>query len=533
MFIYLGKLLLAILFCSFLAFLYARYNKVASIPALSSNAHAIGNKKYGYILVALGISLYLFLAFILSLSWIGGDDFFYPHPYNDTLKTRLCHVAYKYCNWVSRFGEIIPGLTGIAESRWQQFLTTPLFVALIPFAVFRLIKPKEISICSIHGVAFYILTVSLLLIQPDSYGCWRNFKCYTASTNYLWPLLGISYFLSLYRPDQQFSPKNFVKTVPAMFLLGLYAGWSIECISCILAPCFAAICIYKIAKRRCFLPQFAGFIGVIMGTFMLFGSPAHARRAQSASEALSLNIADMPFSDAYDLACSITPQNVHTLSGGAIQAYFGDFPLILRPLFFPELMAEYLPCCMYSLIACGILIIYLFFTKQSNKKQLLMLAGSGIFLSFLSATAYIMSGIPVRASFLPAVFIMIATAGFLILRSPHKVGMALAIITGAYLLHITIPAAYEAYTYLPARKAYHQLIHQKIAAGERTLELPYPLSTEPTDRLNLIKTGIFKESFDAYPNGMARAYYQVDNIRTLPRPKINTNSTSATPAHTE
>ncbi|MBR1978060.1 MAG: hypothetical protein IJ985_00980 [Akkermansia sp.] len=533
MFIYLGKFLLAILFCSFLAFLYARYNKVTTLPSLTTNAHTNGQKKYRYVLVVLGVSLYLFLAFILSLSWIGGDDFFYPHPYNDSLINRLCHVAYKYCNWVSRFGEIIPGLTGIAESRWQQFLTTPIFVALIPFALFRLVKPSEVSIYSIQGVAFYILTVSLILIQPESYGCWRNFKCYTASTNYLWPLLGISYFLSFYRPDQQFNPKNFTKTVPGMFILGLYAGWSIECISCILAPCFAAICIYKYAKRRCYLPQFAGFLGVIMGTFMLFGSPAHSRRAQSASEALSLNIADMPFSDACDLACSITSQNVHTLSGGAIQAYFGDFPIILRPLFFPELMAEYLPCCMYSLTACAILIICLIFSKQNNKKQLLTLAGIGIFLSFLSATAYIMSGIPVRASFLPAVFIMIATAGFLILRSPHKAGMALALIMGGYLLHITIPAAYEAYTYLPARNAYHHLIHQKIAAGERTLELPYPLPTEPKDRLNLIKTGIFKENFDDYPNGMAREYYKVDNIRTLPRPKMNKSNVPSTSTNTQ
>ncbi len=515
---FLIKFLLIVLVCALLAYFYARYNRVATIPAAPIQQKE-SNKKARIILLILCIASYTSLAFILSLSWIGGDDFFYPHPYAIPFKAHLDHALWKYCRWVSRFGEIIPGLTGVGEIRWQQFLITPIFIVLLPFALFRLIRRSGDSIASIQGIAFYILTLSLLLIQPDGNSCWRNFRCYTASTNYLWPLLGICYFLSFYRPDQQFPHKKWRWSVPALFLLGVYVGWSIECISCILAPCCIAVCILKFIKKRCLLPQFAGCLGIIIGTFMLFGSPAHSRRAAIASMNLPINVADMPFAEAFDLACSISSQNLHILRSGAIQAYFGDFPIILRPLFFPELMSEFLACCAVSLITCAILIIITRLAAPHNPhKHTYSIAAVGIFLSFLSASAYLMSGIPGRVSFLPATFILIATAGFLAFRAPWKATLPLALSLLVYLLHITIPAATEAYSYLPARAAYHHSIHQKIAAGERTLELPYPFLTQPKDRLNLIKPGIFGTSFVGYPNGIACSYYRIKNIRTLPPP---------------
>lgn len=533
MFTFIIKFFIVVLFCACLACLYARYNRIEAHP-IGSIQQTHGSKKCRTILLLLSLSLYLFLAFVLSLSWLGGDDFFFPHPYNATLKEHLLHVAWKYCNWVSRFGEIIPGLTGISEIRWQHFLITPLFIVALPFALYRLIKRSGESICSPQGIAFYILTLSLLLIQPDGGSCWRNFRCYTASTNYLWPILGICYFLSFYRADQVFDPKRWRWTVPAMFALGLYAGWSIDCVTCILVPCCVGICVVKFIKKKCLLPQFAGCLGSICGAFMLFGSPAHSRRALAASESLSINVADMPFGEAFDLACSITSENVHILSAGAIQAYFGDFPVILRALFIPELMAEFLTCCGLALIVCAILAVFSLLTSpRTERKRILLIVASGLTLAFMSASAYIMSGIPGRMSFLPPIFTIIACSGFLVLRLPWKACLPLALSLLIYLLHITIPAAAEAYSYLPARAAHYQRIHQKIQAGERTLELPYPFETTPKDRLNLIKPSLFCDTFKGYPNTMACAYYDVDNIRTLPRSESSPKQGDGAPTNQE
>ncbi len=519
MILFVVKFFIFVLVLIFLTMMYAKY-AYTPISTISGRPEqrVKGEMKWGFILILTSLACYAFLSFLLSLSWLGGDDFFFPHdqPFIENIK----HASWKYCNWVSRFGETIVAFTGISENRWQHFIFTPLFVVLIPFALFRLIKENNTHIFNLKGFLFYLFILGILLIQPDS-NSWRNFRCYAASVNYLWPLLGITFFLSFYRSDQLFSSKKLFISVPSLFILGVYSGWSMECVSCFMIPILATICTIRAINKKCYLPQFAGLLGALLGGYMLFASPALARRAISASVSCPIQVSDLSFSEAFELACSITPENMQKLSGGAINAYIGDFPFILRALFVPELLSVYLPCCAIALSACVILFIMSQLHGTTNKKHIYIIACTGSALSFLCAMSYLMSCIPYTMSFLPATFIMLATAGFLFLRTRIRYSIIVVLPIVGYALYYLIPPTYEAYLFKPEREAQFQLIHHKIQQGEKNIDLPYPLSREPVDRLGLIKSGIFAESYNQYPNSMARTYYKIDNIRTLPKDDKN------------
>lgn len=519
MILFVVKFFIFILLLIILTILYAKYayTPAGTIP-LPSERCVKGDVKWGFILIVTSLACYAFLSFLLSLSWLGGDDFFFPH--NQPFIEHVKHAAWKYCNWVSRFGETVAAFSGVSENRWQHFIFTPLFIVLIPFALFRLIKENNTNIFNFKGFLFYLFILGILLIQPDSNG-WRNFRCYAASVNYLWPLLGISFFLSFYRSNQYFNSKKFFISIPSLWILGVYSGWSMECISCFMIPILTTVCTIKTIKKKCYLPQFAGLLGSWLGAYMLFASPALSRRAISASASCPIHVSDMSFSEAFKLACSITPDNMHQLAGGSINAYVGDFPFILRALFVPELISVYLPCCAVALIACLLFLIITQLQGGNNKKRIFIIACIGSALSFLCAMSYLMSCIPYAMSFLPATFIMLATAGFLFLRTRARYSMIVVLPIVGYALYYLIPPTCEAYTFKPERDAQFQLIHHKIQQGEKNIDLPYPLSREPIDRLGLIKSGIFANSYDQYPNSMARAYFKIDNIRTLPKDDKN------------
>lgn len=514
MIVFLCKFIIVFLIAILCSWLYIKYGYTPIPEQLNrEQKNSKQSVKWGGILIATSLLLYSFLAFLLSLSWLGGDDFFFPH--NASMAQHIGHAIGKYCNGVSRLGESIVCLTGVSENRWQQFLLTPIFICLLPFGIFRLVKHRNHAIFSAKGTFFYIFIISILLIQLPG-NDWRNFRCYAASTNYLWPLVIIAFFLSYYRSDQQFSTQKLFLTTTAMFLMGGYVGWSVECISCLIIPALLIICIVKAIRRRCYIPQFAGFVGTLFGVFFIFSSPALSKRATWASNDSPFNIADMSFREAFDFACSITPQNMHQLAGAAIPAYIGDFPLILRPLFFPELLSEYIPFSAIPLLACLILLPLACVSASGEKKRLFTITLSGIGLSFLCASTYLIACIPNNMSFLPAIFFIISVAGFLFLRISTKLSACVSLPAFACLLCFLIPPMLEAYDLKPARDTQLRLIHEQINAGKKDIILPYPLPFKPKDRLYIIRSGIYSKSTTDYPNGLACQYFKIDSIRTLP-----------------
>ncbi len=514
MIVFLCKFIIVFFIAILCTWLYVKYG-YTPIPAQLNREQENPKQstKWGIILIATSLLIYSFLAFLLSLSWLGGDDFLFPH--NVSLAKHIGHAIGKYCNGVSRLGETIVRLTGVSENRWQQFLLTPIFICLLPFSIFRLVKHKNHTIFSAKGTLFYIFIISILLIQLPG-NDWRNFRCYAASTNYLWPLVIFALFLSYYRPDQKFSPQKVFLTTTALFLMGVYVGWSVECISCLIIPALLITCIIKTIRRQCYIPQFAGFVGTLFGVFFIFASPALSKRSAWASNDSPFNIAGMSFSEAFDFACSITPQNMYQLAGAAIPVYIGDFPLILRPLFFPELLSTYLPFCAIPLLVCLILLVLACVSISGEKKRLFTITLSGIGMSFLCASTYLVACIPFNMSFLPALFFIVSVAGFLFLRTPTKLSACVSLPAFACLLCFLIPPMLEAYELKPARDAQLRLIHEQINAGKKEIILPYPLPFKPKDRLFIIRNGIFSESSTDYPNHLARSYFKIDSIRTLP-----------------
>ena len=194
MILFIVKFFILVLAAITLAVLYAKYayTPVTDIPGIQIQREK-GRMKWVIVLVSTSLLFYAFLSFLLSLSWLGGDDFFFPH--NVPFSEHISHAIGKYCNGVSRFGESIVCLTGVSENRWQHFVLTPIFIILLPYTLFRLVKREQDTIFSAKGLIFYVLIISLLISQVPGFD-WRNFRCYAAATNYLWPLVTIALFLS-------------------------------------------------------------------------------------------------------------------------------------------------------------------------------------------------------------------------------------------------------------------------------------------------------------------------------------------------
>ncbi|MBR5894719.1 MAG: hypothetical protein IKZ13_04170 [Akkermansia sp.] len=517
-------MLLMILVSIILIVLHRKYLRRTAPAILPDSTNTPVNKKWMIAVCCLSAIIYTGLAFLLSMSWLQGDDFLFP-PLSEhfPINAKIGAICYRYSQWVSRLGEQLIVIFGVSDNRWQQFIITPAAITVIPYALHRLLRPEGESIFSSKGFLFILLSTSLLLLCGIFWGGeWRNFRCAAASANYLWPLAPIAFFLACYRGDFIRKAHNSKWAVPGLFILGLCCGWFIECITILLVPgliIWAAIRLYK----KLYIPTqcYSGILGAMWGMFMLFGSPALSKRAEGVRAALESDFSAMSFADAFEFVSHLTPEKMQMLQGGAIRAVIGVFPLPLRAFFLPELMKYYLPYCAAALVTCALLMLLTSFTAE--RRKLLTMASVGVLLSLLSAASYLGGGIPFDMSFLPPAFILIATTGFLFLhgRLHSIIKITLPLVAGIIVLSYLVPAGIEAWEYLPAREARTQLIYQKIAAGEKNISLPPPYCKAPKDRLGLLNRGSLGTNPDVYPNSPARAYFNVENITQEAVPEIN------------
>jgi len=485
------------------------------------------SRKWG---IAIGLSclaIYVSLACLLSCAWLKGDDYIFLPCSSSSPADRFFFIFGRYINWVSRSGEIVASLIGISENRWQLYLLVPAMVTALPFALHRLVAPAGQSIFSARGFAFIWFCVGLALVSVS--GDWRNYWCFAASQNYLLPMTAIFFFLSLYRPDRMAqgrkrSGRLGKAACAGTFLLGLYCGWALECISAFMLPGLLFWYWRRMREGKPFTaPCRAGLLGAAWGAFMLFASPALGRRAEGEALFCAPEISGMDFSQLLDFCMNLTPENLHMLQGRTVRLFLGEIPLPLHVFFLPELMRLYLPCCAYALAACALLGAGMLIGKREGAGRTLLAAGGGILLSFLCACSYLYSCVPGGMSYLPPAFIMLTTACYLFLRcgKPRLMRPLLAAAAAGCALWHIVPAGLEAWAYRPARELRMQELHAQLDRGEKRITLHHHWAKPPVDSLGLISRMDLTGHAKDYPNSIAAGAYGVESIALEPETDHN------------
>lgn len=488
------------------------------IQAAGGGKGAAFSRKWGAAVGASCLAIYVSLACLLSCVWLKGDDYIFLPCSTSAPAERFFFIFGRYINWVSRSGEIVASVIGLSENRWQAYLLIPAMVTALPFALHRLVAPAGQSIFSARGVLFLWFCVGLALVSVSA--DWRNYWCFAASQNYLLPMTAIFFFLSLYRPDRMAerrkrSGRHGKAACAGMFLLGLYCGWALECISVFMLPGLLFWCWRRKAQGLpVSAPCWAGLLGAAWGAFMLFASPALGRRAEAEAAACTPGASGMGFSQMLDFCLNLTPENLRLLQGRTVNLFLGEIPLPLHVFFLPELMRLYLPCCAYALAACALLGACLAFGRGKGAGRALLAAAGGVLLSFLCACSYLYSCVPRGMSYLPPAFIMLASASFLFLRCgrPRILRPLLAAAAAGYaLLHI-LPAGMEAWEYRPARALRMQELHAQLDRGEKRITLHHHWAQPPVDSLGLISRMDLTAKAEDYPNFIAAKAYGAESI---------------------
>lgn len=476
-----------------------------------------GERKWVWIISVTCLVLYVGIAHVISLAWLKGDDYIFIAVNDMGLKERLTFILGRYINWVSRTGDITCSVLGIAENRWQQVLITPLFIIAAPFVLHRLVKQEGDSIWSLKGWLTIILTVPVMLLSTRLEGnCpWRVFWCYAASVNYLWASVIIGYFLTFYRRSSCTVRAGGSKcglACAAMFALGMYSGWSLECVSVLLVPGLLVWYGVKIRqKQHITAPQFAGILGCLSGAFMLFGSPALGRRGASELADRVFDPGQMSFAESFSFVTNHSAENMALLKGGTVQYMLDGLPVILRPFYAPELLHSLWNCSMA--VGCVILLLLVYATVS---KQYKALRGGllGVLLSVLCACSYLYSCIPTEMSFWPASFILIGTAVYLFvhLRVAQLLRWAIGLAALGTAVYVITPAVLEAQRYEQYEQARLSYIHSQAAAGVKELTLAPPYPTAPQDKLGLIRCMDLESDAKTYPNFIAKDHYKLEAI---------------------
>ncbi len=472
------------------------------------------------------VILYFLLADCLSTAWLKGDDYIFFQCHDKSLLDRLLIISSRYTTWNGRLGDIIASLLGLAENRWQQVFLTPLFIVATPFAVHRLIAPAGKSIFSSSGAIFILFFVSLYTVSV-SLSPWRNFWCYAAAVNYIWPIPIICLFLSRFRAENQLMGNTF-QFLAISFLLGLYSAWSLECVTIFLLPGLLIWAYLQYRNKKHITPcNMSGILGVFWGALFMFGTPALSRRAKAELSKRLFDPSELNWEEMLDFVINQTPENLHLLQGGTVRYLLDGIPLPLHACYLPEMLHHFLPCCIIALSTFILLFLVAILTISKNKKQVLLKASFGIMLAFTCVSAYLYSCIPTDMSYLPPSLIIVISCCYLFVRIKRRTGKILqyliTISLCAYSLSAIVPSIAEAKQYKKYETIRLNMLHEQINRGKKDIVLTQPYNTPPVDKLGLITSMDLSENPASYPNFIAAMCYHVESI-TLKR---NTESLPA------
>ena len=298
--------------------------------------------------------------------------------------------------------------------------------------------------------------------------------------------------------------------------MGVYSGWSLECITVFLIPGLLIwlFCYYS-SKRHVPIFCLSGIIGALLGATLLFSSSGFSTRCHQEMAHRTLKIEELTNSELWSFVMNHSPENMAQLKGETVAYFLKGIPLYMHVFYLPELLKAFLECCTPVLLACLIMLVFLIKTTPDNKRPIcvscLLLA-----LSFLMACSYLYAVIPTHMSFLPPSFILIILSGYLFLRikSSHTSLIQASLALCAFILALVelLPGGIEAWNYKKYEAIRRQEIQRQVYQGIEHIVLPAPYPTPPNDKLGLISQMDLKQNPKAYPNTVAAKVYGVSSI---------------------
>lgn len=490
-----------------LSFAYKRSRGVFS--SNEEQCHSSG--KWRLIILLIAFAFFTCLSLLLSTAWVKGDDWIFLSFNESRFLERLTIATRRYLSWVSRGGEFYGTIIGLSFSRWENWLLASLVAAAAPFAFFSLVKEKG-NIFSLKGLMFYVSIFCLCLLGVNI-PVWRNYWCYAAAVNYLFPTVLAIWFLSYFRTG--IVERNTNKfSCCGLFLMGVLSGWGTECMTVTILPILTMWVLYNLFSKNNFLPlcSYWGYVGFLVGAFLLFASPALSTRGSLEAESIGTMLKNLSPEQMKSFLQNIDDTTIMSLRGSSGIITLKDIPLLDHVHFVPFLTKRFLSCCAVSMIFYVIVYVCYIFQEKKYKLRILVPAVF-LFVSFVCAYSYLVQCIPTVMSFLPPCFILIAGLAYMIQRIKSVSIVALiAIMLFGTACFIFIPAGIEGWAYKKYELARHNQIIKLRENGVRDIVLERPYPVEPKDPISLIKYTDLKANANQYPNGGVAGYYKVKSI---------------------
>ena len=495
---------------------------------LPPTTEAVQGKRLALIWICL--ACYLFLMAVLSSTSVQGDDWLFLDTGQHPLYDRFFIALRRYLQMNARIGEMVCVISGFTLSRWQCWVITPLFAVAAPFALYALVKVKGESIFSSKGKMFFLFGFMLCLLGVYL-PFWRNYWCFAAAHNYLFPTVLIIYFLSFFRSDGDVRQGNVWKAA-GLFALGLVCGWGTECTSALLLPLLGIWVAYNLFSGKNCLPfaSYCGFIGFMWGTAVLFGAPGLYSRDAWDSQTKNIDIASMSSEQIHSFVSNLTWDKVELLKGSSGIISLSDIPLWLHTYFLPFILERFLQCCAVGAGVWLILFIVKAAGKGANRRRELLTALLMALAAIACAVSYIPKCIPTAMSFLPPCFILIAGCSYLYLRAPMKARKTLAATLSLAGIVLLLPAAVQAWQYKVQQLERNDYIARQIQEGKKEIAVETINVDTWWPTLGLFKHNDIKTDPEAYPNIFAASYYNIDAIYRIPSEEEKETDETSPPA---
>lgn len=455
---------------------------------------------------------FTFLAALLSCSWIQNDEWVFAASGQNSILDRLKTAKWSLFCQGSRIGELSIYLTGLSVYRWQAVLFTPLSASLAPIFLYSLIKKRDKSIYSKDGMFFYWSFFFLLLLGVYLTH-WRNYWCYAAAANYLYPTVLTLYWLRWFRTDFPHRESRWSRCI-FLFILGIICGWGTECMTATLLPLLTIWILYTLKNRKLPFCSYFGYVGFLWGAMLLFGFSAHETRAAAEVASCSLNVTRMSSEELQTFLETLTWDSILSLKGFSGIITLREIPLWLHYYFLPFISERFWECCMFGVIAWSLLAIFLVLGKGASRRWHLLLSAGILGIAYLCAVSYVAQCIPNRMSFLPACFIVVVACAYMYCRLSssrfQKLFSCLCVLTGCI---VFIPAGVQAAMYKHKDfERINSILEQKEQGIQDIVLKPIEVQLW-WPSLGLVAPNDLKEAADAWPNPAAARYFKVKSIR--------------------
>ncbi|MDO4953640.1 MAG: DUF6056 family protein [Akkermansia sp.] len=460
------------------------------------------------------------LSLLLYTSWLRGDEWMFT-PGMRSYGWRAINGIASYLFRNSRLGETVGFFVGVSECKWQVFLLNPLFAIAIPFALLRLFGRRGESMASPMGLCFFWFTF-LLALMSACLSPWRNYTCFAASVNYLWPSVVILFFLSLFNPGQ-WHPEGVLKYPlwkrVGVLLLGLYCGCSVESLSVTLLPVLTVWMFWRLLKKKG-IPVLCrlAYLGFLWGTYFLFASPALYRREDSAIPDLAIDVSSFTSEQMAHFVQNLTWEQLDGITGGGCIVILKGIPLLYHTYFLPFLADKFLQCCSVGCVTFALLLVLLAFQRGAGRKRTAIGSLVLFALGWVCAVSYTAQCIPMHMSFLPAAFFILAACAYIFLAMACNrawLACSISLLCVAGLAFSTfVPAGIDAWPLKRVEQERFAEIHRQMEQGNKVVEYELQIDYIPDDPLCLTDFHMFPltENPKAWSNDLAAYNYPFDAL---------------------